>query len=146
MRGSAGGGGLHGPGSETTLPVGSGTVVAATVYDDAGAGAFGLGLAGHYGFAELGLRSAADVNQADANAIGAALGLGRALAPLTALRIAGPDGRSVIAEKRDIGAGRTADRRASAGDRPVDDDAGGARAGAELVGPCAGRAGSGTGR
>ena len=92
-------------GQETTLPVGSGTVVAATVYDDQGAGAFGLGLAGHYGFAELGLRSAADANPADANAIGTALGLGRALAPLTALRIAGPDGRSVIAEKRDIGAG-----------------------------------------
>ncbi|MEA2371581.1 MAG: hypothetical protein QOH12_1975 [Solirubrobacteraceae bacterium] len=92
-------------GQETTLPVGSGAVVAATVYDDQGAGAFGLGLAGHYGFAELGLHSAADADQADANAIGAALGLGRALAPLTELRITGPGGRSVIAEKRDIGVG-----------------------------------------
>jgi CHAP domain-containing protein len=92
-------------GVETTLPVGSGTVVAATVYDDAGAGAYGLGLAGHDGYAELGLRSAADADQADADAIGTALGLGHALAPLTALRITGPDGRSVVAEKRDVGVG-----------------------------------------
>ncbi len=92
-------------GERTTLPVGSGTVVAATVYDDPGDGAFGLGLAGHYAYAELGLHSAGDTDRADANAIGAALGLGRALAPLTALRITGPGGRSVVAEKRDIGVG-----------------------------------------
>jgi hypothetical protein len=92
-------------GVETTLPVGSGVVVAATVYDGAGAGAYGLGLAGHDAFAELGLHSAGDTDQGDADAIGAALGLGRALAPLTALRITGPNGRSVVAEKRDIGVG-----------------------------------------
>jgi hypothetical protein len=92
-------------GVETTLPVGSGVVVAATVYDDVGAGAFGLGLSGHYAYAELGLHSAGDTDQGDADAIGTALGLGRALAPLTALRISGPDGRSVVAEKRDIGMG-----------------------------------------
>ncbi|HEX3874888.1 MAG TPA: CHAP domain-containing protein [Solirubrobacteraceae bacterium] len=92
-------------GAETTLPVGSGTLVAATVYDDQGAGAFGLGLAGHYAYAELGLHSAGDTDQADADAIGTALGLGRALAPLTALRITAPGGRSVVAEKRDIGVG-----------------------------------------
>jgi CHAP domain len=92
-------------GEATTLPVGSGAVVGASVYDDAGVGAFGLGLAGHYGYAELGLHSAADTDQADADAIGSALGLGRALAPLTALRISGPGGRSVVAQKRDIGVG-----------------------------------------
>ncbi|HEY5197382.1 MAG TPA: CHAP domain-containing protein [Solirubrobacteraceae bacterium] len=92
-------------GQETTLPVGSGVVVAATVYDGGGAGAYGLGLAGHYPFAELGLHSAADTDQADADAIGVALGLGHALAPLTTLRITGPGGRSVVAQKRDIGLG-----------------------------------------
>jgi hypothetical protein len=92
-------------GQETTLPVGSGVVVAATVYDDAGAGAFGLGLAGHYAYAELGLHSAADSDRGDADAIGGALGLGGALAPLTPLRITGPGGRSVVAEKRDVGVG-----------------------------------------
>jgi hypothetical protein len=92
-------------GPQTTLPVASGTIVAATVYDDAGGGAFGLGLAGHYAYAELGLRSAGDTDQADADALGVALGLGRALAPLTTLRITAPDGRSVLAEKRDIGVG-----------------------------------------
>ncbi|HWH09499.1 MAG TPA: CHAP domain-containing protein [Solirubrobacteraceae bacterium] len=92
-------------GQETTLPVGSGVVVAATVYDDAGAGAFGLGLAGHYPYAELGLHSAGDTDQADADAIGVALGLGHALAPLAELRIAGPGGRTVVAEKRDVGVG-----------------------------------------
>ncbi len=75
------------------------------MYDDAGSGAFGLGLAGHYAYAELGLHSSGDVNRADADGIGVALGLGRALAPLTALRIIGPGGRSVVAQKRDIGVG-----------------------------------------
>jgi hypothetical protein len=89
----------------TTLPLGSGTVVAATVYDDEGAGAYGLGLAGHYPYAELGLHSATDTDRQDADRIGVALGLGRALAPLTPLEIRAPNGRSVIAEKRDIGMG-----------------------------------------
>jgi hypothetical protein len=92
-------------GEGTTLPVGSGAVVAATVYDDTGPGAFGLGLAGHYAYAELGLHSAADTDQADADAIGRALGLGHPLAQLATLRIVGPGGRSVVAEKRDIGFG-----------------------------------------
>lgn len=92
-------------GQGATLPLGSGVVVAATVYDDSGAGAFGLGLAGHYPYAELGLRSAADTDRADADAIGVALGLGQSLAPLTTLRITAPGGRSVLAEKRDVGRG-----------------------------------------
>jgi hypothetical protein len=98
-------GGVCAAGQQTTLPVGSGAVVAATVYAGTGAGAFGLGLAGHYSYAELGLHSAADTDQADADAIGSALGLGQALAPLTPLEITGPGGRIVIAEKRDIGVG-----------------------------------------
>lgn len=92
-------------GTSTTLPIGSGTVVAATVYEGEGLGAFGLGLAGHYPYAELGLHSEGDTDRAHADRIGVALGLGRPLAPLTPLQINAPDGRSVVAEKRDIGMG-----------------------------------------
>jgi len=93
-------------GQATTLPAGSGTVVGATVYDDPGSGAYGLGLAGHLPYAELGLWSATDTDRAHANLLGSALGLGRPLAPLTALTILGPRGRRVRAQKRDIGRGQ----------------------------------------
>jgi hypothetical protein len=92
-------------GGGVTLPAGDGRVVAATVYSGAGAGAYGAGLAGHYAFAELGLWSEGDANRAHADRIGAALGLGRALAPFTPLEIQAPNGRAVIAEKRDVGMG-----------------------------------------
>ena len=92
-------------GSGVTLPSGDGTIVAATVYSGSGAGAYGAGLARHYAFAELGLWSEGDTNRAHADRIGTALGLGRALAPFTALEIQAPDGRTVIAEKRDVGMG-----------------------------------------
>jgi CHAP domain len=92
-------------GVSTTLPRGSGTVVAATVYDDEGLGAYSLGLTGHYPFAELGLHSETDTNREHADRIGVALGLGHPLAPLTKLEILAPGGHTVIAEKRDIGMG-----------------------------------------
>jgi CHAP domain len=92
-------------GSEVTLPASDGTIVAATVYSGSGAGAYGAGLEGHYAFAELGLWSEEDTDRAHANRIGAALGLGGALAPYTRLEIQAPNGRVVVAEKRDIGMG-----------------------------------------
>jgi CHAP domain len=92
-------------GSDVTMPAGGGVLVAATVYSDSGAGAYGAGLAGHYGFAELGLWSESDGDRSHADRIGIALGLGRALAPYTELEIRAPNGRVVIAEKRDVGMG-----------------------------------------
>ena len=90
-----------------TLPADDWVTIAATVYSESGPGAYGAGLAGHYAFAELGLWSEADTDRAHADRIGVALGLGRALAPYTRLEIQAPDGRAVIAEKRDIGMGGT---------------------------------------
>jgi len=92
-------------GAPATLPMAGGAIVAATVYDDEGAGAYGLGLTGHYPYAELGLHSEGDTDRAHADRIGDALGLGHPLAPLTPLEIRAPNGRSVVAEKRDIGMG-----------------------------------------
>jgi len=87
------------------LPSGQGAVVAATVYEGEGPGAYGAGLAGHLSFAELGLKSAYDSDRADADRLGLALGVGGPLAPFTRLVIRAPNGRSVVGEKRDIGAG-----------------------------------------
>jgi hypothetical protein len=92
-------------GAETALPLGAATVLAATVYSDSGPGAYGAGLAGHAAFAELGLWSVADGDRAHADRIGVALGLGHPLAPYTRLQITAPNGRTVIAEKRDVGMG-----------------------------------------
>jgi hypothetical protein len=92
-------------GAGLALPLGSGVIVAATVYSGSGPGAYGAGLAGHDAFAELGLWSEADADRGHANRVGVALGLGRALAPYTRLEIRAPDGRTVIAEKRDVGMG-----------------------------------------
>jgi hypothetical protein len=79
--------------------------VAATVYSGSGPGAYGTGLDGHYAFAELGLWSEADGDRAHADRLGIALGLGHALAPFTQLAIRAPNGRSVVAEKLDVGMG-----------------------------------------
>jgi hypothetical protein len=87
------------------LPSGAGVIVAATVYSGEGPGAYGAGLAGHYAFAELGLHSESDSDRAHADRIGVALGLGGPLAPFTQLEITAPTGRTVLAEKRDIGMG-----------------------------------------
>ena len=87
------------------LPGGRGVVVAATVYEGEGPGAYGAGLAGHLAFAELGLDSASDGDRAHADRLGVALGLGGPLAPFARLVIRAPNGRAVIGEKRDIGAG-----------------------------------------
>ncbi|MHB8492695.1 MAG: hypothetical protein ACYDA6_10870, partial [Solirubrobacteraceae bacterium] len=87
------------------LPSSGGVLVAATVYTGSGPGAYGAGLAGHLAFAELGLWSESDTNRAHADRIGTALGLGGALAPFSRLRVSAPNGRSVIAEKRDVGMG-----------------------------------------
>jgi hypothetical protein len=82
-----------------------GVVVAATVYFGNGPGAYGAGLAGHMSFAELGLQSESDSDRAHADRLGEALGLGGPLAPFTRLLVRAPNGRSVIAEKRDVGMG-----------------------------------------
>jgi hypothetical protein len=91
------------PGAEQAA--GGGVIVAATVYSGSGPGAYGAGLAGHLAFAELGLWSEADTDRAHADRIGVALGLGGALAPFTRLQLRAPDGRVVVAEKRDVGMG-----------------------------------------
>jgi CHAP domain len=88
-----------------SLPLGGGAVVAATVYEGGGAGAYGVDLAGHYAFAELGLWSEGDTDPAHADRIGVALGLGQALAPFSLLEIRAPNGRAVVAEKLDVGMG-----------------------------------------
>jgi hypothetical protein len=98
-----GGGCETGPG--VSVPLGAGAVVAATVYSGSGPGAYGAGLAGRYAFAELGLWSEGDSDRAHADRIGLALGLGHALAPFTQLDIRAPNGRSVTAEKLDVGMG-----------------------------------------
>jgi hypothetical protein len=92
-------------GSPLALPLTGGAQVAATVYSGSGPGAYGAGLSGHNAFAELGLWSEADADRAHADRIGVALGLGHALAPYTRLVVTAADGRTVIAEKRDIGMG-----------------------------------------
>jgi hypothetical protein len=92
-------------GQGITLPDRHSAVIAATVYSGSGSGAYGAGLVGHYAYAELGLWSEADSNRAHADRIGTALGLGAALAPFTQLVIRAPNGRSVVAEKRDVGMG-----------------------------------------
>jgi hypothetical protein len=92
-------------GSAVALPSGGGVLVAATVYSGSGPGAYGAGLAGHYAFAELGLWSEGDVDRSHADRIGRALGLGGALAPYTQIEVQAPNGRIVIAEKRDVGMG-----------------------------------------
>jgi hypothetical protein len=91
--------------SAVALPRADGVLVGATVYEAEGAGAYGAGLAGHLSFAELGLESAVDSDRAHADRLGLALGLGGPLAPFSRLVIRAPNGYSVIAEKRDIGAG-----------------------------------------
>jgi len=87
------------------LPSDRGVVVAATVYSGTGPGAYGAGLAGHYSFAELGLWSEADTDRGHADRIGLALGLDAPLAPFARLLIRAPNGRTVLAEKRDVGMG-----------------------------------------
>jgi len=94
-----------GTGLGVTLPTGRSVLLAATVYSGSGPGAYGSGLAGHYSFAELGLWSETDTDRAHADRIGIALGVGAALAPYTRLQIEAPNGRTVIAEKRDVGMG-----------------------------------------
>jgi CHAP domain len=88
-----------------SLPLGEGAVVAATVYAGTGTGAYGVELAGHYAFAELGLWSEGDTDRGHADRIGVALGLGHALAPFSQLEVRAPNGRSVVAEKLDVGMG-----------------------------------------
>lgn len=85
--------------------VGGGVVVGATVYAGGGPGAYGAGLAGHLAFAELGLWSHTDTDRAHADRIGTAVGLGGPLAAFTRLEIRAPNGRVVVAEKRDVGMG-----------------------------------------
>lgn len=92
-------------GAEGALPLGTGTLLAATVYSGSGPGAYGAGLAGHYAFAELGLWSEDDTDRGHADRIGTALGLAGPLAPFTQLEIRAPNGHAVLAEKRDIGMG-----------------------------------------
>jgi hypothetical protein len=92
-------------GASTMFPAGGGVVIAATVYEGEGPGAYGYGLAGSLPYAELGLHSETDSVRLHANRIGLAFGLGAPLAPRTQLTILAPNGRSVVAEKRDIGMG-----------------------------------------
>ena len=104
--------GCGGGGSAATdlLAPGGGIVVGASEYGGPGdpgtpgdKGAFGS-LEGHMAYAELGLSGVRDNNWRDANKIGIALGLGKALPPNTKLQITA-NGHSVIAEKLDDGAG-----------------------------------------
>lgn len=92
------------------LAPGVGIVVGASEYGGPGdpgtpsdKGAFGS-LDGHMAYAELGLSGVSDSNWQDADKIGLALGLGKALPPHTKLQITA-NGHSVIAEKLDDGAG-----------------------------------------
>lgn len=100
----------EGVSATNTLAPGGGIVVGASEYGGPGdpnthgdKGAFGA-LAGHMAYAELGLSGVSDSNWQDADKIGLALGLGKALAPHTELQITA-NGHSVIAEKLDDGAG-----------------------------------------
>jgi hypothetical protein len=88
-----------------SMPAGPGALVAATVYSEPGPGAYGAGLGGHLSFAELGLHAEGDGDRSHADRIGRALGLGGPLAPFTRLEIRAPNGRTVVAEKRDVGMG-----------------------------------------
>jgi len=80
-------------------------VVAATVYETGTVGAYGVPLAGRLAYAELGLPFPSDQNPADAERLGRALGLGGPLPPFAKLLVRAPSGRTVEAEKLDVGFG-----------------------------------------
>jgi len=93
-----------------TLAPGGGAVVGASEYGGPGDpttatdhSASGVALDGHMAFAELGL-PADDANPNDARNLGIALGYGKALPFSATVRITA-NGRSVIAEKLDVGSG-----------------------------------------
>jgi hypothetical protein len=95
----------------TTLAPSRGTVVGASEYGGPGDpttptdhSASGVALDSHMAFAELGLPYASDPNPYDARNLGMALGYGKALPFFAKVQITA-DGRSVIAEKLDIGKG-----------------------------------------
>ena len=97
--------------STATLAPGGGTVVGASEYGGPGDpgtptdhSSSGVALDGHMAFAELGLPSASDPNPYDARNLGMVLGYGKALPFHTAVQITA-DGKSVIAEKLDVGEG-----------------------------------------
>jgi hypothetical protein len=79
--------------------------VAATTYETGSVGAYGVPLANRLAFAELGLHGPNDRNDADANRLGEALGLGGPLPPLAKVLLKAPNGRIVVAEKLDVGVG-----------------------------------------
>jgi hypothetical protein len=97
--------------SAATLAPSGGTVVGASEYGGPGDpgtptdhSSSGVALDGHMAFAELGLPSASDPNPYDARNLGMALGYGKALPFFAKVQITA-DGRSVIAEKLDVGGG-----------------------------------------
>jgi hypothetical protein len=97
--------------SVATLAPGGGTLVGASEYGGPGDpstptdhSASGVALDGHMAFAELGLPSASNPNPYDARNLGMALGYGKALPFFATLRITA-NGKSVIAEKLDVGGG-----------------------------------------
>jgi CHAP domain len=97
--------------SAATLAPAGGTIVGASEYGGPGDpgtpsdhSSSGVALDGHIAFAELGLPSAGDPNPYDARNLGTALGYGKALPFHSTVQITA-NGRSVVAEKLDIGAG-----------------------------------------
>jgi hypothetical protein len=95
----------------TTLAPGGGTIVGASEYGGPGDpttptdhSSSGVALDGHMAFAELGLPSASDPNPYDARNLGTALGYGKALPFFAKLQITA-NGKSVVAEKLDVGEG-----------------------------------------
>jgi hypothetical protein len=97
--------------SAATLAPAGGTVVGASEYGGPGDSttptdhsSSGVALDGHMAFAELGLPSASDPNPFDARNLGTALGYGKALPFHTTVQITA-NGKSVVAEKLDVGEG-----------------------------------------
>jgi hypothetical protein len=97
--------------SQATLAPSGGTVVGASEYGGPGDpgtptdhSSSGVALDGHMAFAELGLPSASDPNPGDARNLGTALGYGKAL-PFHATVQITANGKSVVAEKLDVGGG-----------------------------------------
>lgn len=97
--GVGGGGGCEGQGGLRWRAVG------ATVYETGFVGAYGVALGNRPAFAELGLHGPADRNDADADRLGVALGLGGPLPPFAKLLLKAPTGRTVVGEKLDVGVG-----------------------------------------
>jgi CHAP domain len=97
--------------SAATLAPTGGTVVGASEYGGPGDSktptdhsSSGVALDGHMAFAELGLPFASDPNPYDARNLGMALGYGKAL-PFHATVQITANGKSVVAEKLDVGKG-----------------------------------------